>query len=389
MHLAIDATNIRTGGGITHLSQMLSAANPIEAGFDRVTVWACNATASQLPSQPWLNIMNPFWAEGGLLPRVYGQQFKLARDIAKCGCDVLFSPGGTVPFAINIPIVTICQNMLPFEPKEGLRFGRLSWMRFKMWLLRHSQGQSFKKSDGLIFLTNYAQKRVSRWLGKTKGHHALIPHGIEPRFEANPKPQREYSEYTIDRPFKFLYVSIVMPYKHQIEVAKAASELRRNGFPIMLQFIGGDWGKYGKNLRHIVRRLDPQEQYLIWQGNLPFNDLHKNYHDADAFIFASSCENLPNILIEAMSAGLPIACSSYGPMPEVLGNAGVYFDPTNSGDIENAMRNLLIHKEMRQHMASKSKELSRVYSWQRCATETFEFIATVAKRRLRKEGENV
>ena len=66
MHLAIDATNIRTGGGITHLSQMLSAANPIEAGFDRVTVWACNATASQLPSQPWLNIMNPFWAEGGL-----------------------------------------------------------------------------------------------------------------------------------------------------------------------------------------------------------------------------------------------------------------------------------------------------------------------------------
>jgi len=211
----------------------------------------------------------------------------------------------------------------------------------------------------------------------------------KPRFEANPKPQREYSEYTIDRPFKFLYVSIVMPYKHQIEVAKAASELRRNGFPIMLQFIGGDWGKYGKNLRHIVRRLDPQEQYLIWQGNLPFNDLHKNYHDADAFIFASSCENLPNILIEAMSAGLPIACSSYGPMPEVLGNAGVYFDPTNSADIENAMRNLLIHKEMRQHMASKSKELSRVYSWQRCATETFEFIATVAKRRLRKEGENV
>jgi len=131
-----------------------------------------------------------------------------------------------VPVRVQVPVVTMSQNMLPFEPEEAIRFGRWSWMRLKMWLLRQSQGRSFKKAEGLIFLTQYARDGVGRWLGRAPGMQALIPHGIEPRFAANPKPQRSAQDYTYAQPFTFLYVSILMPYKHQIEVAKAASDLR-------------------------------------------------------------------------------------------------------------------------------------------------------------------
>ena len=50
-------------------------------------------------------------------------------------------------------------------------------------------------------------------------------------------------------------------------------------------------------------RFDPEHNFLHYRGSIPYADLHATYHAADAFIFASSCENLPNIMIEAMSAG--------------------------------------------------------------------------------------
>ena len=61
------------------------------------------------------------------------------------------------------------------------------------------------------------------------------------------------------------------------------------------------------------------------------DDLHQKYLDADLGLFASSCENMPNILLETMGAGLPIACSNRQPMPEILKNGGEYFDPEKSG----------------------------------------------------------
>jgi glycosyltransferase involved in cell wall biosynthesis len=383
MHLAIDASNIRQGGGVTHLSQLLSAVDPCDAGITHVTVWACRATLAQLPSRPWLTQLSPAWAEAGLLRRLVGQQFLLGRELSSRNCDVLFSPGGTLPFRSRLPVVTMSQNMLPFEPVEAKRFGRWSWMRLKMWLLRQSQGRSFKKADGLIFLTQYARAGVSRWLGRSQGQglQALVPHGIEPRFAAGPKRQRSLNEYSAENPFTFLYVSILMPYKHQIEVAQAASQLRRAGCPVRVRFIGVDWGRYGEQFRETLLQLDPQEEFLIWPGGMPFSALHAEYQAADAFIFASSCENLPNILIEAMTAGLPIACSKSGPMPEVLRNAGVYFDPAKTQDIAEAMLTLVNSADLRERLAAQAKELSWAYSWQRCAKDTFEFIAAVAASR--------
>ncbi len=378
MHLAIDASNIRQGGGVTHLSQLLTAATPLDTGFRQVTVWTCAATAAQLPDEPWLTKLSPAWTEAGLVKRMLGQQFLLGREMARRGCDVLFSPGGTLPFHVKVPVVTMSQNMLPFEPEEAKRFGRWSWMRLKMWLLRQSQGRSFKKADGLIFLTQYAREGVSRWLGKAEGLQVLIPHGIEPRFAAQPKPQLNAQDYSPERPFTFLYVSILMPYKHQIEVAKAASELRRAGFPVRVRFVGADKGAYGQKFRESLRQLDLNEEFLIWRGGVAFSALHTEYHAAEAFVFASSCENLPNILIEAMTAGLPIACSNRGPMPELLGEAGIYFDPLKASEIAEAMLRLFGHADLRERLAAEAKALSLAYSWRQCAKDTFEFIAAVA-----------
>ncbi|OGB28599.1 MAG: hypothetical protein A3F78_15465 [Burkholderiales bacterium RIFCSPLOWO2_12_FULL_61_40] len=381
MHLGIDATNIRQGGGVTHLSQLLQAGDPVAAGFNRVTVWTCQSTAETLPERSWLVKRSTPWVEAALPRRMVGQQLQLPQDLVDAGCDVLFSPGGTLPSWCSVPAVTMSQNMLPFEPLEAALFGRFSLMRLKMMLLRHTQSRSFRRADGMIFLTRYAETVVSNALGGIFNPTALIPHGIEPRFLQSPRPQRQLAACSVGNPFRVLYVSILMPYKHQMEVAYAASQLRAEGFPIEMRFIGAPWGDYGRDFRTLLDRLDPKREFLLWSGAEPFESLHAFYQRADVFAFASSCENLPNILIEAMAAGLPIASSDRGPMPEVLAEAGIYFNPEVSTSMADALRKLALDVSLRVKLAELAWCRAQAYSWERCASDTFAFIAQVAQQR--------
>ncbi len=87
---------------------------------------------------------------------------------------------------------------------------------------------------------------------------------------------------------------------------------------------------------------------------------------------------MPNILLEGMAAGLPIACSNRGPMPEMLGDGGVYFDPESTPEMIHALRQLIASPELRTRLAQTSFERSHAYSWSQCARETFSFLAEMA-----------
>ena len=378
LHVGIDATNIRQGGGVTHLSQLLHAADPQPLGIGHVTVWTTAATAAVLPARDWLTVRVPAWTRGSMLRRLFGQQVLIPRALRAAACDVLFSPGGTLPAHAALPTVTLSQNMLPFEPAQALLFGRWHPMRFKMWLLRHTQGRSFRRASGVIFLTRYAQQAVTAFIGGMDCPVALIPHGIEARFYQPPR-QPDAALAAPTRPLRLLYVSILMPYKHQHSVAQAVAMLRREGLPVEMQFIGGDWGQYGADFRLMLQQLDPAGECMQWAGSAPFETLQRHYAGADIFVFASSCENLPNIVIEAMASGLPIACSNRGPMPEVLGDAGVYFDPYSVDSIAKALRQLVHNGDLRQQLANAAWHKSQAYSWERCAQDTLRFIAQVAQ----------
>jgi glycosyltransferase involved in cell wall biosynthesis len=81
-----------------------------------------------------------------------------------------------------------------------------------------------------------------------------------------------------------------------------------------------------------------------------------------------------------MASGLPVACSNRGPMPEVLGSAGLYFDPEDPQDIASAVQALMQSPDLRRTLAAQSFARAQSYSWKRCALETLEFLARVAHR---------
>ena len=376
--LGIDASNIRAGGGVTHLVELLKAAQPEKYGFLKVIVWSGWATLNKLEDAPWLFKKSNKLLNGNLFFRTYWQKFCLPRDARNADCNVLFIPGGS--FSCNFrPIVTMSQNMLPFMWNELFRYG-ISLRTLKLLLLRFSQSASFKKADGLIFLTKFTQEWIIREIRKRHGSISIIPHGINPNFTNLPRDQFSIDKYSVQKPFRLIYISIVDVYKHQWHVAKAVSKLRRSGLPITLDIIGPAYRPALDRLNKILEEINSEEIVVRYLGPLPHSGIHAFYKNADMFIFASSCENMPNILLEGMASGLPIVCSDRGPMPEVLGNAGLYFNPESPDDIAMAIKSLIESPQLRMEKARAAFELSKKFSWKRCSDETFNFLALIGNK---------
>ncbi len=381
IRLAIDASNIRIGGGVTHLVEILRAVDPIAHGFEKICVWARMSTLEQIEDRDWLEKRSLTDREADLLRRVIWQRRTLPRNLKEWKADLLWVPGGSIIPSFR-PVVTMSRNMLPFDWKELRRFG-VSWVALKLLILRWNQGYSFRHADGTIFLTRYAYEAVTQVTGSLTGRTAIVPHGVNARFQLPPRRPRTRSEFTTSDPIRVVYVSTIDEFKHQWFVIEAIGRLRREGVPIRLDLYGSARASTLPRLTAALKRVDSEGEFIRYWGAVDYKEIHKCYAAADLCVFASSCENMPNILIESMAAGLPIACSNRGPMPEVLRDAGVYFNPENSASIAQAVRHLVMAPRLRAEKASAASAIAANFSWSRCARETFEFLATVASDRSR------
>lgn len=376
MIVGIDAHCIRgDGGSITHLREVLRVANPAAAGFTKVFLWSGRRTLERIEERPWLEKIYEPVLDRGLIWRTYWSAMKVSAKAVEAGCDVLWVPGCSFVGSFR-PYVAMSRNMLPFDWREMRRYG-ISSQFLKFFLLRFSQSYTYRRSTGMIYLTEYARAKVGAVVGKAPGDSRVIPHGIDPRFRPSP-PGAPPATNSEDPVFRLLYVSAIDMYKHQWHVVEAVELLQRLGHSVELVLVGPSLPAGGKKLRNALTRFAGIRGSVEYVGLVLHAELPRYYREADVFVYASSCENLPNILLEAMASGIPIACSSRGPMPEILRDGGVYFDPEDPSDIASAIRQLIESATLRREKAELGLGYSRAYRWERCAMESFAYLADVA-----------
>lgn len=382
--LGIDATNLRIGGGVTHLIELLRAARPADLGISRVVVWGSRQILDDLDEQSWLEKRNPCALEKSLLKRAWWQRYRLSQAARDEGCDVLFVPGGS--YAGNFhPVITMSQSLLPFEVKELRRYG---WSLFalKLLLLRWTQSRTFRRADGVIFLTRYAQQVVLDVTGPLRGLSRVAAHGVNDRFKRlQPKPARAISDCSTENPFRLLYVSTIDQYKHQWHVAEAVAALRSCGWPVVLDMVGPAYAPALARLEAVLDCVDPRREWAQYHGLLPYTDVHELYERADMGICASSCETFGLGLLESMAAGLPVACSDQQAMAELMGQGGLHFSPERAEDITRVLTSMIESTVLRDELARANHRRAQQYSWQRCAEQTFAFLLDVAGRHKGKQ----
>ena len=375
MRYGIDASNLVSGGGTNHLINLLSHMNGVTDNTMSIIVWASDNLRAEIPRTKGIKVITVPDINGSSLRRLFWQMRRLpylAQDV----CDCILVPGG-IAGNHSIPIISMSRNMLPFEMGEAFRYG-ISYMLIRLFYLRILQSRTFHNSSGVIFLSDYARNRIISQIGKLRGKTALIPHGINSRFFCEPRTQRRLESYSMDDPFRLLYVSVVDVYKHQWNVVEAVSQLRKKGIPIVLDIVGPTYGPARRKLTKALNVWDTDRSFVRCYGNIAHTELHHVFHKSDGFIFASTCENFPNILLEAMSSGLPIACSNRRPMTDILGDSCVLFDPLHPQSISDAINMMIVDMTLRDKMSKSVYEKASDYSWEKCSIRTFDFIAECA-----------
>jgi len=372
--IGIDASNIRHGGGRTHLIELLTAADPIRDRFSLIYIWGSEETLRLLPNREWLIKCPVVILGSGFLLRMLWQVFSLGRVASKSGCSILFVPGGSFSTSFR-PVVTMHQNLLPFTFEEILRYG-FSLLTLKWIVLRFTQSRSFRLANGVIFLSNHASSIVHCVAKLPKSiRTCIIGHGLSRRFLDLDATLHNSREIKPNSSVTLLYVSTVDQYKHQWNIVEGVALAReRSNFNLKLRLVGSSYGPSMRKLMKAIKKFDPEGCWVSYLGESDYSLIHKHYNDADIGIWASTCETFGLILVEMLAAGLPILSSNREPMPEILGDAACYFDPLQPELFSENLLSLLESDERRSILVEKALERAKLFSWESSATETFKFL---------------
>ena len=102
---------------------------------------------------------------------------------------------------------------------------------------------------------------------------------------------------------------------------------------------------------------------VILTGFVPDDDLVFLYSRAVALVLPSLMEGFGLPAVEAMACGTPVVSSRAGSLPEVIGDAGVYFDPTDVSSIAAAIESLLNYPGRRESLARRAVQQAAIFTW--------------------------
>jgi glycosyltransferase involved in cell wall biosynthesis len=373
MIIGIDSSRNRSGGAKAHLVGILSSLDPSQHDINQIHLWAYNSLLMEVPDRPWLVKHCPPQLEGGLAKQLWWQASHLAYEARRVGCDILFSTDAST-FCRFSPLVVLSQDLLSYEPglMQSYPWGKT---RLRLESIKLVQNHAFRRSAGVLFLTDYASRLVQQACGSLP-RTSLAAHGIHNEFLSIDNQLSIGDGWDNGKEINCIYVSSTDRYKHHWNVVEAVYQLRELGHAIKLTLIGGA-GEAQSLLEKSIEKWDPERTFIRQLEFIRHQDLPSHLASANIFLFASSCENLPITLLEGMAAALPIACSNRGPMPEILGKGGVYFDPDDVPSISSALTQLIENPVLRMKVAMEARSIAAQYTWENCSKLTFDFIRSI------------
>jgi glycosyltransferase involved in cell wall biosynthesis len=366
--ILINAFSAKVGGGKTYITNLLLRMPPEK----NLEIYIYLPDNMSLPEDARIKRLHTSWPTNNPILRSLWEQFQLPRVLKALKVEMLFCPGGvysTRP-SKKFKIVTMFRNMLPFDPRI-LSSSDSVFEKVRGYLRKRLMLRSMTSAHAVIFISSFARKIIESQATIQKA--VTIPHGISKQFYV--------LDETLDRPHLpfegryLLYVSRFEFYKRHLEVVKAYEKLPqqiKNEYKLLL--VGGTDLPTGNQVKQYIHSQNLGSD-IVLLGDYPYQQLPSLYKNASLILFASTCENCPNILLESMGAGVPILCSNYDPMPEFGGQAVSYMNPDNPDDIAQAIQNSL------KTTLSNSKELLRrqadLFSWDQTAKKTWEFLLSL------------
>ena len=227
----------------------------------------------------------------------------------------------------------------------------------------------FLKADHIQAISNF----LADWARKIgyKGALSVVPNGVDTqKFKIQPSSRAQVegnSKFKIAGQY-VLYVGAAYPHKNLQGLIKAW-KIFNDKYDLDYKLVLVGKRNYFYNQLFNNR---PIEQYnnVIYKDDVSDTELVSLYTNASLFVFPSLYEGFGLPPLEAMSHGVPVVSSNRSCMPEVLGEAALYFDPENYEQMADVIYRGLTDENVRFELKNNANGLLKMYSWEKLARET-------------------
>ena len=274
---------------------------------------------------------------------------------------VFFSPAHYAPRLAPCPtVVTVHDVAFIHFPEEFLSkdlYQLKNWTRY-----------SIRKAKKIISVSKATKKDVVSSYGIPEEKIEVIYNGFEKNVEVEeavaPNPK-------IDPPY-VLYVGTIQPRKNIVTLIRAF-KLINNIHPEYKLVITGKKGWLFDKIFKEARDLYLSNK-IVFTGYVSDEELVYLYKHAFCFVLPSLYEGFGIPLLEAMSFSAPVISSFSSSLPEVGGEAALYFDPQDYKDLSHKLEILHTDRGLRTELISKGSKRIRQFSWDSCAKKTLEVL---------------
>lgn len=308
------------------------------------------------------------------------EQIYMPRVIKKAQVDIMHFPHFNVPLLYRKPFIVTIHDLiiLRFPTQRATTLGPL------LYALKHAAGKLVMRhaaysSEHIITVSEFSKKDII-------DYYHIAPEKITVTYEAaessekiavNDQSSEVLQKYAITKPY-LLYVGNAYPHKNLEALLSVMALMKKmqqtqhesDTLPYQLVFVGKQ--------DYFYERLVQQTQQMGLQdsvqfaGFVPDADLPSLYTNAFAYIFPSLYEGFGLPPLEAMHYGTPVLASTSSCLPEILGDAALYFNPKDISDILHAVETLSQNTDARTALIEKGYTQIQKYSWQKMMQHTRE-----------------
>ncbi|HTC36797.1 MAG TPA: glycosyltransferase family 1 protein [Bryobacteraceae bacterium] len=331
------------GGTEIYLRNLLGALAEIDAVNQYVVFTNRETGADLVPDRPNF-VRAPQPVSAAFRPaRIIWEQLVLPFAVRKHRLSVLFNPGFTAPLLCPCPMVSVFHDLQHKRHPEYFRWFDLPFWNFFLWA-------SARRSSGLLAVSQATADDLERFYGRNA---QVVQHGVEREF-------LEISRHREPRDY-LLCASTTHPHKNLQRLLRVHSQTK-NAPRLVIT------GVRGFAANEIESLAGDRVEITGW---IPREQLYELYRGALGFIYPSTFEGFGMPVLEAMAAGIPVACSDIPPLREIARSTVHFFDPASDREIRDALLLLASGK-----ISTDAAQLrASQFSWEKTARATLDYLS--------------
>ncbi|MCE7058237.1 glycosyltransferase family 4 protein [Algoriphagus sp. AGSA1] len=234
------------------------------------------------------------------------------------------------------------------------------------------KAHAIKRADHIICISHSTRNDLLAHIDITPEKVSVVHLGFEPFSQITFPAPKEITNRS--RPY-LLFVGNRSGYKNFSGLLRAVSISRRLKAEFDIIAVGG--GALTSKEEALIASMG-YEARQIRQVTSSDADLGKLYQGAAALVYPSFYEGFGLPPLEAMAQGCPVVVSNRSAIPEVVGEAGSYFDPTSAEDMSSAIEKVVFSPEMANQFIAKGYQRLKHFSWEKCAQKTLDIYQNLA-----------